>query len=88
MPLLEKSSSIIMMAESNDAIEKSSDEILHEILLLKNFIVDKLPEVEVHIACPTTRTDDQKARLTILRLRKKLSELKGDRPSLPRRFTP
>lgn len=77
VPLLEKKpSNIILMAGSNDSINKPSDEIVAEILLLKQWILNAIPDANIIISCPPVRMDNQKARLTILNLRKKLSNLK------------
>ena len=79
LPLLEKNpSNIILMAGTNDSIDKSSDEILYELLSLKKWILYILPDVNVTLSCPTIRIDHQKARLTILRLRQKLLNLNID----------
>ena len=67
-----------MIAGTNDSIDKSSDEILYELLSLKKWILHILPDVNVTISCPTIRIDHQKARLTILRLRQKLLNLNID----------
>ena len=77
VPLLQKKpSQIILMVGSNDSISKSSEEILTELLALKKWILETLPGVNLTIACPTKRTDNQKARITLLHLRKKLLNLK------------
>ena len=76
LPLLEKRPThIILMAGTNDSIEKSSEEILAELLELKSWILDMLPEVSITLSCPTTRNDNQNARFTLLRLREKLIAL-------------
>ena len=72
IPLLRKKPSfIILMVGTNDAMK-----LLAELLALKNWILEVLPEVIITISCPTIRNDNQKARLTILHLRKKLNDLK------------
>ena len=77
IPLLRKKPSyIILMVGTNDATMKSSEKLLAELLALKNWILEVLPEVIITISCPTIRNDNQKARLTILHLRKKLNDLK------------
>ena len=62
------------MVGTNDT-EISSDILLSELLSLKKWILEVLPDVNVTFSCPTIRSDNQKARLTILHLRKKLSDL-------------
>ena len=47
------------MAGTNDAIDKSSTAILDELLLLKNWIMNVLPGVNVILSCPTIRYDRQ-----------------------------
>ena len=69
---------VILMAGTNDATAKHSEIILVEILKLKSFIENELPECKVFISCPTYRFDDSKASLTLLHLRKKVSNLKLD----------
>ena len=77
IPLLRKKPSyIILMVGTNDAMMKSSEELLAELLALKNWILEVLPGVIITMSCPTIRNDNQKARLTILNLRKKLNDLK------------
>ena len=70
-----KPDGIILMIGTNDAVDKGSHEILNELLDLRNWILTKLPETKVIISCPTIRRDNQKARLTILRLRSNLQQL-------------
>ena len=58
LPLLEKNpSNIILMAGTTDSIEKSSDEIIYELLSLKKCVRDILPDVKVIISYPTIRLD-------------------------------
>lgn len=77
-PLLEKKpESIILMAGTNDAILKSSDEILKDLLKLRDYIVEKVPECKVYISCPTPRVDDWWAKLVVRNLRGKLLETLG-----------
>ena len=68
----------MLMTGTNDSIEKSSDELIYELLSLKKWIRDILPDVKVTISCPTIRLDHQKAGITILRIRQKLSNLNID----------
>ena len=66
IPLLEKRPTrIILMVGTNDAVEKSSEEILTELLSLKKWIRDKLPGINLTLSCPPIRNDNQKSRLTI-----------------------
>ena len=56
--------------------KKPQISIVSELLLLKKWILSVIPEVIIAISCPTIRSDNQKAKLTILNIRKKLSDLK------------
>ena len=64
------------MVGTNDAMMKSSEELLAELLALKNWILEVLIGVPITISCPTICNDNQKARLTILHTRKKLNDIK------------
>ena len=53
IPLLKKTPSyIILHIGTNNAIDKSSTDILNGILRLKLFIENMLPSVEVYFSCP------------------------------------
>ena len=77
IPLVKKKpSSIILMAGSNDAVNKnkSSQSILEELLKLKSFLQSKF-RCDVILSCPTHRFDDQKANPTFRNLRNNLSSM-------------
>ena len=77
IPLVKKKpSSIILMAGSNDAVNKnkSSQSILEELLKLKSFLQSKF-RCDVILSCPTHRFDDQKANSTLRNLRNNLSSM-------------
>ena len=77
-PLLEKKPTyIIMMVGTNDAPHKSAEEILVELLKLKQHIEDVLPICQVIISCPTLRKDkaNPQAHRVVFDLRKKLINL-------------
>ena len=77
MPLVKKKpSSIILMAGSNDAVNKnkSSQSLLEELLRLKSFLQSKFM-CDVILSCPTYRFDDQKANVTLRNLRNNLLSL-------------
>ena len=79
IPLLKKCpSNIILMAGTNDAVMSTSTAILQELLLLKAWIIETLPGVNVCISCPTVRWNNSKAKITIHHLRNKLSGLNID----------
>ena len=63
------------MAGTNDAIMKTSENILVELLHLKSFVEDTLPACTVVILCPTYRYEDPKTCLTIVHLLRKLNNL-------------
>ena len=56
----------------------TSEEILTELLSSKKWILAMLPGTNIILSCPTIRNDNQKTRLTILRLRHKLVDLNID----------
>ena len=64
-----KPSSIIIMAGSNDAVNKNkcSKSILEELLGLKSFLQSKF-RCDVIISCPTYRFDDQRDNVTLRNL--------------------
>ena len=53
------------MAGTTDVIYSTSETILHELLLLKTWIIESLPGVTVCLSCPTDRIDNSKAKITI-----------------------
>ena len=65
-PLLRKRPDhIILHIGSNDAPEKTSQEILDEIIELKMYIESVLPSVNIYLSCPVIRRDNAKAGLTL-----------------------
>ena len=68
-PLLKKRPTYIFLhIGSNDSINKSSDQILDEILKLQMFIKQELPSCQVFLSAPVLRTDNRKAQLTLKNL--------------------
>ena len=68
-PLLKKiPSSIILHIGSNDSTSKSAYEIYDEILKLKKYIEDVLPDVTVYLSCPVIRADNITANHTLRKL--------------------
>ena len=65
--LLKKPSSIIIMAGTNDAIDKTSKDIFDHLMLLKKHIENEAPACRVLISCPL-RFDYGYAQLTISNL--------------------
>ena len=79
IPLLRKEPSfIIIHAGTNDAPYLTSRKILDNLITLKSFITDKLPNCKVVISTPTLRTDDGKAALTVSQLINHLLQLDID----------
>ena len=69
---------VIIHAGTNDALYLTSRKILDNVLTLKSFITDNLPNCEVIISTPTLRTDDGKAALTVGQLTNHLLQLDID----------
>ena len=79
IPLFRKEQSfIIIHAGTNDALYLTSRKILDNLITLKSFITDKLPNCKVVISTPTLRTDDRKAVLTVSQLTNHLLQLDID----------
>ena len=79
IPLLRKEPSfVIIYAGKNDAPFLTSRKILDNLITLKSFITDKLPNCKVVISTPTLRTDDGKAALTVCQLTNHLLQLDID----------
>ena len=76
-PLLKKEPKVIILhIGTNDAVTKTSDTILDDILKLKFHIESQLIGVEVVISCPINRIDNSKARLTIKHVINKIKLIK------------
>ena len=79
IPLLRKEPSFIIIHDgTNDAPYLSSRKILDNLITLKSFITDKLPNCKVVISTPTLCTDDGKAVITISQLANYLIQLDID----------
>ena len=77
IPLLRKEPGfIIIHAGTNDAPYLTSRKILDNLITLKSFIINKLPNSL--ISTPTLRTDDGKAALTVGQLTNHLLQLDTD----------
>ena len=78
IPLTRKEPSIVIIhAGTNDAPYLTSRKILDNLLTLKSFITDNLPNCKV-ISKPTVRTDDRKPALTVSQLTNHLVQLDID----------
>ena len=68
-PLLKKNpSNIILHIGSNDAPDKTTEEIAYEIIHLKEFIESVLPSVKIFWSCPILRFDNMKANIVLREL--------------------
>ena len=67
--LKKKPTNVILHVGSNDAtMEKNCDQIRNELLLLKGFILNALPGVNLYISCPTVRVDNLDAHIKLCKL--------------------
>lgn len=65
-PLLKKNpTNIIIHISSNDAPQKSAEQIITEITNLRDYIESVLPQVKLYFSCPIIRTDNNRANLTL-----------------------
>ena len=71
-------SSVIIHAGTNEAPCLTSRKILDNLLTLKSFITDNLPNCKVVISTPTLRTDVGNASLTVSQLTNHLLQLDID----------
>ena len=79
IPLIRKKPShLIIHAGTNDAKKFNSREILDQLLILKKFVSEQVPDSKVIISTPTIRSDDGKAGLTVSQLTNHLRQLKTD----------
>ena len=77
IPLLAKEPDFILLhVGTNDCTNKSAETILDELLHLKHFINQSLPNATIIISQPIIRTDNSKAMSTITTLNKMLNSLK------------
>ena len=75
-PLMEKKPSrLIIHAGTNDSTEKDSNEILDELLQLRDYVKLRF-DIDAVISCPTIKMDSNKGKKTVQELSRKLDELK------------
>ena len=67
---------IIIHVGTNDTVNKDANEIILDLLQLKDYANQRWPECEIILSCPTLRTDNSKARLITNELRSNLKQLK------------
>ena len=69
-PLLKKRPTyIVLHIGSNDSTNRSPDDILYRLDALKAHIMTKLPDAKIYLSCPTIRTDNGTAYLTLNKVR-------------------
>ena len=73
--LKKKPEHIILHIGTNDAVSKTSKQILDELLQLKQYIISILPTCRVIVSRPTVPTDNGKAALTLSNFNKLLRQL-------------
>ena len=73
--LKKKPRNIIIHVGTADSVHQTSDCIADNYVKLKQYIEEKVPGIGVTFSCPSIRTDNSKARLTILRLVEKIKSL-------------
>ena len=66
---------VILHVGTNDSVKKSSDYICDELIKLKHYIENFLPNVMVILSKPIIRVDNSKANLTIRYVNKRLDDL-------------
>ena len=77
-PLLRKEPAyIILHIGSNDAVNRSSDEIVKRVFRLKDHIESILPYVKVYLSSPIPRYDNVKAGFVIHQIRTKLKDMEN-----------
>ena len=69
---------LILHIGTNDAVNRTSREILDDILQLKNTITKELPRCKVILSRPTIRKDNGKAALTLKHLNEHISQLETE----------
>ena len=78
-PLLKKTAEhLILHIGTNDAVSKTSRQILEVLFQLKQYIINTLPTCRVIVSRPTIRTDNGKAALTLCNFNKLLGQLEVD----------
>ena len=73
-PLLAKQPTVILHVGTNDAHVKTPNEMLNELIHLKEYVQTILPDSNVFISTPTLRLDDNKANVSLRELSKKLKD--------------
>ena len=77
VPLFKKNpTNIVVHCGTDDALDKSPEEIVGELIQLKMFIEVNLPTTSVILSFPTIRNDNHIASAKISKLRTLLNELR------------
>ena len=80
IPIIRKKPSyLIIHAGTNNGKRFTSTEILDQLLNLKKFLSEQVPDCKVIISSPTVRSDDGKAGLTVSQLTNNLRKEKKKR---------
>ena len=69
---------LILHVGTNDAVDSSHQQIVNDLLTLKQFIKKKLQNCNVILSMPTKRCDNQKAYATVNLVNQQLSQLNID----------
>ena len=78
-PIEEKKPELLILhVGTNDAADSSHQQIVNDLLALKQFIKEKLPNCNVILSMPTKRCDIQKASATVNLVNEQLSQLNID----------
>ena len=79
IPILEKKPEhLILHVGTNDAVDSSHQQIVNDLLTLKQFIKEKLQNCNVILSMPTKRCNSQKAYATVNLVNQQLSQLNID----------
>ena len=79
IPILEKKPEhLILHVGTNDAVDSSHQQIVNDLLTLKQFIKEKLQNCNVILSMPTKRCNSQKAYATVNLINQQLSQLNID----------
>ena len=79
MPLIQKQpDNVISHVGTNDASSCSSSEIVNNILKLRSFISQELPNANIILSKPIMRSDTAAGKVTIEEVNKQLNDFKID----------
>ena len=79
VPLIQKQpDNVILHAGTNDAFSCNSSEIVNNILKLRSFISQKLPNANIILSKPIMRSDTAAGKVTIEEVNKQLNDFETD----------